>query len=93
MLENTGQLKYLDILVSNEDASPNKPSPHPYNVAMSRLGLRPENVLIVEDSNKGIESALGTGAHVMRVKNATEVTCSSMFDSGSCSISRSRIIT
>lgn len=92
MLLNTGQLQYLDILISNEDASPNKPSPHPYNVAMAQLGLRPENVLIVEDSDKGIESALGTGAHVMRVKNATEVTCSSMFDSKSSSVSIARII-
>ena len=41
---------------------------------MVRLGLYPEEVLIVEDSDKGMRSALSTGAHTLRVTCSRDVT-------------------
>ena len=74
MLDRTGQTKLLEFVISNEDVKNNKPHPEPYVTAMVRLGTLPEETLIVEDSEKGMQSALGTGAHVLKVNNATEVT-------------------
>jgi beta-phosphoglucomutase len=74
MLDRTGQIKLLEFVISNEDVKNNKPHPEPYVTAMVKLGALPEETLIVEDSEKGMQSALGTGAHVLKVNNATEVT-------------------
>ena len=74
MLEKTGQIKMLDFVISNEDVKNNKPHPEPYVTAMARLGSLPDETLIIEDSEKGMESALGTGAHVLKVNNAKDVT-------------------
>ncbi len=41
---------------------------------MVSLNTWPFQTLIVEDSLKGIQAAKATGAHVLEVVNATEVT-------------------
>ena len=75
MLESTGQLdEGLEILITNEDVKNPKPDPEGYTKAISHFGFDPEEVLIVEDSDKGFQAASESGAHVMRVVNATEVT-------------------
>lgn len=40
---------------------PGKPDPAIYRTAMQRLGFRPEDTLVVEDSLPGIQSATGAG--------------------------------
>ena len=45
-----------------------------YIRAMIRMGLPPEDVLIVEDSVRGVEAARSTGAHLWQVKDAQDVT-------------------
>ena len=74
MLEKTGQLESINLLISNEDVRNNKPHPEAYVKAMVKMGTLPEETLIVEDSDKGMEAALGTGSHILRVKNSEEVT-------------------
>jgi len=73
MLRKTGQLAYMEIVVSNQDITHPKPCGEGYIVAMVRLGILPSEALIVEDSPRGIEAAESTGARVLRVANATEV--------------------
>lgn len=74
MLEATGQYSYMDILVSNEDVSKNKPHPDCYNYAISSLNVNPQNVLCVEDSDKGIQSVLSSLAgHLLVVKTPSDV--------------------
>jgi beta-phosphoglucomutase-like phosphatase (HAD superfamily) len=73
MLRNTGQLAYMEIVVSNQDIAHPKPCGEGYIVAMVRLGVLPSESLIVEDSPRGLQAAESTGAHVLRVANATEV--------------------
>ena len=41
--------------------------------AMKKLNLEKENVLIVEDSEKGYAAAVQSGANVIKVKNPSEV--------------------
>lgn len=74
MLINTSQYDSMSFVISNEDVKNNKPHPEPYICAMVRIGSMPSETLIIEDSDKGMESALATGSHIMRVKNAKDVT-------------------
>jgi len=57
MLRYTGQLKYIDLLVSNEMVKNNKPSPECYNITVEKLGIDPKFCVCVEDSPKGIQAA------------------------------------
>lgn len=74
MLVRTGQMKFINYLVSNEDVQNCKPHPEGYWKAMSLFGVSPRETLIVEDSDKGFEAAIQTTAHVCRVKNPSDVT-------------------
>lgn len=57
MLRQTGQIKFMDLIVSNQDVPRNKPYPDCYNFAVKTLGVDPSACLCVEDSPKGIEAA------------------------------------
>src|SRR5690606_8026020 len=74
MLERTGQMDYMEFVISNEDIKPNKPDPAPYLHAIKKMGFSPKEVLVIEDSEKGIASAVASGAFVKEVKGADEVT-------------------
>ncbi len=73
MLERTGQFRYMDILISNQDVSKAKPSPEGYLKAMDLLGVSPQETLIVEDSPKGVAAARACCPNVMIVYNPNEV--------------------
>lgn len=73
MLKKTGQFDFMDFIITNEDVSSPKPSPEGYNLAVKKLGLSPNNILIVEDSEKGYKAACSSGCNVFRVKNSKEV--------------------
>lgn len=64
-LSNLGVIDYFDLIVSNEDVTKNKPDPEPYRFAINKLGLKVDEVLIIEDSPKGIESATSLGCHTL----------------------------
>jgi HAD superfamily hydrolase (TIGR01509 family) len=75
MLLATGQLPYIDLLVSNEMVSKNKPYPDCYNYAIQLLDVDPVRTLCVEDSPKGIEAAKNSIAkYIWIVKNPNDVT-------------------
>ena len=75
MLEKTGQLEYMDLIVANEDVKNNKPSPDCYNYAIEKLKVDPTKCMCVEDSPKGIQAAINSRANaVWQVKNPSEVT-------------------
>jgi len=73
MLNKAMILDYFDIILSNEDVKEAKPSPQIYLLAMEKLGVTPDETIIVEDSPHGIEAATASGAQVITVANATEV--------------------
>jgi len=74
MLEKTGQLPFMDFVISNEDVSSPKPSPEGYNIAIEKLDLEPNECMIVEDAPKGIEAAYQSKANVYEVSGYYEVT-------------------
>lgn len=78
MLERTGQLQYMDLIVTNEDVQNNKPSPDCYNYAIEKLGVDPSACICVEDSPKGLQAAINSRAeNVWSVANSSEVTLES----------------
>lgn len=73
MMEKANLQQYLDFTLSNQDVSQPKPNPEIYLKAIQRLGLKPEECLIVEDNENGIRAALASGAHLLAVKSVAEV--------------------
>lgn len=69
---------YLDVVTSNQDVKVGKPDPEIYTKTIHALGLQPEECLILEDNEHGIRAANASGAHLMVVKNPTEVTYGSV---------------
>lgn len=65
---------YLEFQLSNEDVAKPKPAPDIYQEAMRRMGLAPEECLIVEDNDHGVQAAQASGGHVMRVATTDDVT-------------------
>jgi len=73
MMEQSKLMEYLDFYLSNQDVSQPKPHPELYLKAIERLGLHPEECLIVEDNEHGIKAALASGAHLLKVESVEEV--------------------
>lgn len=73
MMQRARLTDYLDLMLSNQDVSRPKPDPEIYTLAMERLGVAPEETLIVEDNDHGIRAARSSGAHVLVVKSVSEV--------------------
>lgn len=74
MLSTTGQLPYLNLLLTNDMIKHPKPHGEGYIRAMVRFNSMPEETLIVEDSPKGLLSAQSTGANVWAVGGYEDVT-------------------
>ncbi len=73
MLTRANIIDYLEFYLSNQDVIKSKPDPEIYLTAMSKLGLTPEQCLIVEDNDNGIRAARESGAHVLAIKEIEEV--------------------
>ncbi len=56
-----GLRQYLDFVLTREDYQQTKPHPEPYLTAMARHDLRPEDCLVVEDSERGLAAATAAG--------------------------------
>ena len=61
ILEKTQLKKYFQAIVSAEEAGKSKPEPDVFLVAAQKLGVKPENCLVIEDSFNGIAAAHAAG--------------------------------
>lgn len=73
MMQKTQLLCYLDYILSASDITYPKPHPEIYLKSIEALGLTPKECLIVEDNENGIKAAIASGAHVLTVKNVSDV--------------------
>ncbi|KRD63442.1 HAD-IA family hydrolase [Ensifer sp. Root278] len=73
MMEFSHLREHLDLLISNQDVSKAKPDPEMYLKAMDKLGTNPDETLILEDNEHGIMAARSSGAHVLVVKDVSDV--------------------
>ena len=60
-LATLGLLPYLQFSISLDDVADGKPHPEPYTMAARRLGIEPQRLLAVEDSESGLASASAAG--------------------------------
>ena len=80
LLYKTGIIEYIDYFMSNEDVKHNKPNSEIYLTCMAHAGINPKDTLIIEDSPRGIESAINSGANILIVKNTEDVTLDKIYD-------------
>jgi len=62
-----GIADHFDLIYAGVDVKQGKPSPEIYLKAMEALGVEPQETLIFEDSQVGIDAAKASGAHYMIV--------------------------
>jgi len=74
MLDRAALLPYIEFYLSNEDVQKAKPDPEIYLTAIARSGCTPDECLVVEDNDHGIQAAVASGAKVMRVTGPPQVT-------------------
>lgn len=61
--------RYMSFVLTNGDYRRNKPHPDPYLAALERLGARPEEAVVVEDSERGLRAAVAAGIDCVVVDN------------------------
>ncbi|MBU1129206.1 MAG: HAD-IA family hydrolase [Nanoarchaeota archaeon] len=66
ILNKTGLSKYFEIIVTCEDVKRQKPFPDPYLKALKELNVSPENCIVFEDSEVGVNSAKNAGIKNIR---------------------------
>ena len=59
--DRTGLTRYFELILTREDYAASKPDPEPYRTALERMGLRPEQCLVLEDSERGLVAAKAAG--------------------------------
>lgn len=72
-LNAAGLFSKMDVMLANEHVDNAKPHPELYWQAMSKIGVLPEETVIIEDSPPGLLAATRSGANVIRVKDPSEV--------------------
>ncbi|WP_118986067.1 HAD family hydrolase [Photorhabdus sp. CRCIA-P01] len=73
MMEKSHLSNYLEFFISNQDVVQGKPDPEMYNLAISKLGLKPHECVIVEDNENGIKAAKASSANVLEVETIYDV--------------------
>ncbi|MDP2339158.1 MAG: HAD family phosphatase [Bacteroidota bacterium] len=61
ILVKTYLKKYFQVVVSSQEAGKSKPEPDVFLLAAKKLGVSPENCLVIEDSANGIAAAHAAG--------------------------------
>ncbi|MBO4400053.1 MAG: HAD family phosphatase [Lachnospiraceae bacterium] len=66
-LDEAGLLSYFDAVVGGESVSRSKPAPDIFLYAAERLGIAPEDCVVIEDSFNGIRAAHAAGMQPVMV--------------------------
>jgi HAD superfamily hydrolase (TIGR01509 family) len=69
VLARTGLETFFAVSISANDVGNEKPSPEPYLKALSELHLRPNDAVILEDSEAGVASGANAGVPVLAVRH------------------------
>jgi HAD superfamily hydrolase (TIGR01509 family) len=71
-LKTLGILDKFETLVCAGDYARSKPHPEPFLLAAERLGVKPEDCLVFEDTDMGIQSATAAGMASVKVPQPWE---------------------
>ena len=60
---------FLQAIITGTDVTEGKPSPQGFLLAAQRLGIEPENCIVIEDAVAGVAAAKRAGMHCLAVTN------------------------
>ena len=63
-------VSYMDFVLTNGDYTRSKPAPDPYLKALERFEAQPEEAIVIEDSERGLRSAVAAGIECVVIENA-----------------------
>ena len=69
VLTRFGIIGYFDALTTGDEVEHAKPDPAIYLLAAQRLGVKPENCIVVEDAASGVKAAKAAGMKCIAVRN------------------------
>jgi beta-phosphoglucomutase family hydrolase len=72
ILSEIGIADYFQAIVFGREVSEGKPSPQVYLKAAQKLGVEPNNCIVIEDAVAGVEGAKRAGMHCIAVTNTHE---------------------
>jgi HAD superfamily hydrolase (TIGR01509 family) len=67
VLHYLGLEESFDFIMAGVNVSKGKPDPEIYTLTMSRLGVLPDEVLIFEDSQVGLQAAEASGSKYIKI--------------------------
>jgi HAD superfamily hydrolase (TIGR01509 family) len=71
-LRQAGVLHHFAIVVGGDQVSRGKPAPDIFLEAAARLGQRPRDCVVLEDSGPGIRAAVAAGMHAILIPDGRE---------------------
>ena len=66
-LRRAGLLDAFDVVVAGDEVTNGKPAPDMFLLAAERLGVAPEQCIVIEDSPPGVQAGLAAGMHTIGV--------------------------
>jgi len=66
-LKHISAVNDFDLILAGEDVVQGKPSPEIYLTVMNRMDVTPDETLIFEDSNVGLQAARASGARFIKI--------------------------
>lgn len=67
--KNRSITKYMKFVLTLGDYAKAKPAPDPYLAALKRFKAEPDEALVIEDSGRGLKSAIAAGIGCIIVRN------------------------
>jgi HAD superfamily hydrolase (TIGR01509 family) len=68
-------LPHFEFVVAEGDYAKSKPDPEPYLVGLQKLGLSADQCLVIEDTPRGLQSALAAGIECIVIQNELTAGC------------------
>lgn len=69
IMKSTKLASYFDFFITREDVKNEKPNPEPYILALKKVKLRPEECIVIEDSERGVLAAKKAGIPCYAIPN------------------------
>ncbi len=63
----------FEVIVSADDVRKGKPDPEPYLITANKLGEKPKNCLVIEDSKSGVASAKAAGMRCIAITTTHKI--------------------
>ncbi len=82
ILKRVDLLKYFDVIIDGNKVSKAKPDPEVFLNAAKELGVRPEECIVFEDAEAGVEAALNGNLHVVGIGDENTLNKAEMVVSG-----------